>query len=683
MNPARSRHSLYVPGALLLAVLATLLFACDGQQVTVTRLVEVTRLVTAPAAAGEENANPTRLVVVTATPSPPDVASAAPAFTTEDPTHYRALVENGPLTLDPALATDVASRHLIRNVVEPLLVPDYQDRDKLLPLLASRWLTGEDTFTFTFLIRRGVSFSNGNELTASDVAYTFQRGLLQSTPGTPFSMLVPPLLGYSSGDITEEIDNGAHAGDRDALLANAPVRDLLAVCESVKAAIVADDTAGSVTFTLARSWAPLPAALSQPWAGIIDREWATAQGAWDGSCETWGAWYAPQSGESLLATRIMGTGPYTLDHWTPGTEYVLVRNDDYWRPADPPVAPAGPAIQTVAVRQEPAADLRWQALRSGSVETAELAPGLQPLAEAYVGEICDWSSGQCRPGTNANSPLRQYTGLTLPDRQALFFNFGINPDDNPFIGTGQLDGNGVPPDFFSDQHIRRAFAHCFDEERFAEIALDGNGRPAATLLPGYYASEGGLPAPPAYDLELCAEELAAAWDNLLPATGFWLQIPYESGDYRQQQVALLLQEGLRAVGDNYHVELVGLARPVYLQRYAEGKLPLAVLSWTAALPDPHSWVAPPFADEVLSFQRLPSDLRARFTALIDEGLSTLEPAERLSVYRTVEVQRQAALPHLLLPQATGSHYEQRWVEGWSYHPSLPEPYYYTYSLDGG
>ena len=31
-----------------------------------------------------------------------------------------------------------------------------------------------------------------------------------------------------------------------------------------------------------------------------------------------------------------------------------------------------------------------------------------------------------------------------------------------YIGSGQLDGNGVPPDFFSDLHIRKAFAYSFD-----------------------------------------------------------------------------------------------------------------------------------------------------------------------------------------------------------------------------
>ncbi|MDY6873715.1 MAG: hypothetical protein SVR81_07090, partial [Chloroflexota bacterium] len=33
---------------------------------------------------------------------------------------------------------------------------------------------------------------------------------------------------------------------------------------------------------------------------------------------------------------------------------------------------------------------------------------------------------------------------------------------NPYIGSNQLDGNGVPGTFFDDVHIRKAFAYAFD-----------------------------------------------------------------------------------------------------------------------------------------------------------------------------------------------------------------------------
>src|SRR5215216_2456884 len=35
---------------------------------------------------------------------------------------------------------------------------------------------------------------------------------------------------------------------------------------------------------------------------------------------------------------------------------------------------------------------------------------------------------------------------------------------SPYIGSGQLDGNGIPADFFGDIHIRKAFSYSFDFE---------------------------------------------------------------------------------------------------------------------------------------------------------------------------------------------------------------------------
>ena len=37
----------------------------------------------------------------------------------------------------------------------------------------------------------------------------------------------------------------------------------------------------------------------------------------------------------------------------------------------------------------------------------------------------------------------------------------INPTGNPNIGSGKLDGNGIPPDFFADINVRKAFLHAF------------------------------------------------------------------------------------------------------------------------------------------------------------------------------------------------------------------------------
>ncbi len=59
------------------------------------------------------------------------------------------------------------------------------------------------------------------------------------------------------------------------------------------------------------------------WGNVLDKEWAVEQGAWDGNCETWQNWYAPGAENESFKPSINGTGPFKLDHWTPGEEWVI------------------------------------------------------------------------------------------------------------------------------------------------------------------------------------------------------------------------------------------------------------------------------------------------------------------------------------------------------------------------
>jgi peptide/nickel transport system substrate-binding protein len=166
-------------------------------------------------------------------------------------------------------------------VMEGLIYYNHSDGTTYVPQLATEVPSvenggiSEDGLTYVFHIREGVTFHNGNTLEPHDFAYTFQRGLLQSDPNGPQWLLIEPLMGYSAThDITEEIAGGEYAGDPDGLRANASAEDLVAVCEKVQAAVVADDEAGTLTFNLALPWGPFLATLAQSWGMAIDMEWA-------------------------------------------------------------------------------------------------------------------------------------------------------------------------------------------------------------------------------------------------------------------------------------------------------------------------------------------------------------------------------------------------------------------------
>ena len=68
-----------------------------------------------------------------------------------------------------------------------------------------------------------MKFHEGGDLTPSDVAYSFQRGLLcRVVTSSPQWLLAEPFFGVGMDDISLLVDEGASADDRDALIANDP-----------------------------------------------------------------------------------------------------------------------------------------------------------------------------------------------------------------------------------------------------------------------------------------------------------------------------------------------------------------------------------------------------------------------------------------------------------------------------
>ena len=107
-------------------------------------------------------------------------------------------------SLDPAWSYDTASHLVILNVYEPLLGYKGSSTEELVPVIASQvpssanGLISPDGLTYTFPIRPGVEFQDGTPLTPEDVKYSLMRFLLQDRAGGPSSLLLEPILGYSS-----------------------------------------------------------------------------------------------------------------------------------------------------------------------------------------------------------------------------------------------------------------------------------------------------------------------------------------------------------------------------------------------------------------------------------------------------------------------------------------------------
>ncbi len=591
-------------------------------------------------------------------------------------------------TLDPAWNYESAGDEIIMNVYDQLVTYDGANATKFVPSLATKWEISDDGKTYTFYIREGVKFHNGDELTPEDVAYTFQRGLLQGGTWSPQWLFTEPFFGTGVYDIAELVDpTGALDDDPDALKAADPDA-LKAACQKVMDAITYDNEAGTVTMHLSQPWGPFLATLAQSWGSIIDKKWAIEQGAWDGSCDTWQNYYGVDSKTAPLRDKENGTGPYILDHWTPGEEIVLKANPNYWRAEQNVPAweggPTGPSIPTIVIKSVDEWGTRFAMLKAGDADFAVVPRQNAVQADSLVGEICNWNADKqdfdCGPSDTPDQPLRLWKGYPTVTRTDAFFVFNINTDGgNPYIGSGKLDGNGIPPDFFSDIHVRKAFNYCFDWDAFIQDALNGEGvQNIGPLIPGMLGYDPNGPHY-SYDPDKCVEELKQAWDGQVWEKGFRFQIAYNTGNVTRQTVAQILQADFADIDPKFQIEIVGLPWPSFLQAIRASRVPIFISGWIEDIHDPHNWAQPFLVGTYASRQKMPDDIREQFQKLVSEGVAETDPAKRAEIYKQLTELDYEYAPAIRLAVATGRHYEQRWVEGWYYNPIAPA-FYYAYSI---
>lgn len=75
-------------------------------------------------------------------------------------------------SLDPYQATAAGTREVMFNVFEGLVKPD--ENGNLIPAVASDYKVSEDGSVYTFTLREGVKFHNGDVVTAEDVKYSIE-----------------------------------------------------------------------------------------------------------------------------------------------------------------------------------------------------------------------------------------------------------------------------------------------------------------------------------------------------------------------------------------------------------------------------------------------------------------------------------------------------------------------------
>lgn len=656
----------------------------------------------------------TTVQVVTATPPP----AAAPAdFKSKDPTTLVNASFGDMVTMDPAQAYDTASGEILQNTYETLIFFNRESASTFVPMLATEVPSqanggiSADGKTYTFKIRQGVKFHNGDPMTATDVAYSFIRGLLQSGPNSPEWILTEPFFGIGMQDssmIVEAVKNGAKVGDTlttdqigkaSATALNGDTEAMSKVdpavlkttCDWVSSLITADDTAGTVTMKLAQPWGPFLPALANTWGDVVDKKWVADNKGWDGSCDTWVKFYSVTDTDPLNGIEN-GTGPYTLAKWTQGEEIDLDAFAGYWQ-KDPmwKGAPTGDAaIKHIVIKEISEWGTRFSMLQAGDADFAQVPRANVSQVDPLVGEKADFDVakgdfGAVAASSTPDQPLRLDKGAPGLVQTTLMFNFNINAQGgNPYIGSGKLDGKGIPADFFSDVNVRKGFEYCYDVNTEISQYWLGEAIQSFTLplpgMPGYDANGPHY----SFDAAKCADSfkastLKAADGKSLWDTGFTFQLTYNTGNTQRLTAAQILSANLAKVNKKFIVQILGVPWPTILSEYQHSRLPAFIIGWQEDYHDPHDWYQPFLVGTYGSNQNFPADLKKTFTDGVNAGVTETDPAKRDTIYKGLNqvIFDQATM--IILGLGTGRHYEQRWVNGYYSNPLYGGFYYYSLS----
>lgn len=183
------------------------------------------------------------------------------------------------------------------------------------PMLAKSWEFSDDLLTVTFYLREGVKFHDGSDFDAEDVLASIARW-----------------RDVSPGADRLDIVTNIYAPD-----------DYTVVFECSEIFTTLPETLCSEGYNVAIF--PSEIASQMPAAGQID---------------------------------LIGTGPYKLVNWIPGTEIVMERFEDYAADDDPAsgfVGFKGAYLDRIIWKQVPEEEIRYAGLKTGDFHVAQPLPG--------------------------------------------------------------------------------------------------------------------------------------------------------------------------------------------------------------------------------------------------------------------------------------------------------------------
>jgi len=416
-----------------------------------------------------------------------------------------------PVSLDGALASDGESLRAIGQLFEGL-VRLRPGTTEIEPALATDWQPSTDGTSWTFALRRGVTFHDGEPFDAAAVCFNFDRwyhftGPLQNGDASYYWQTV----------FGEFADGGG------------PKFRLYSGCQ-----VIDDHT---VRIDLTQPSASFLAALVLPSFSMASPKALQQYGADEGEVDAQGVFHPTGTyGRQHPA----GTGPYMLSEWIIRDHLTMVRNPRYWDqfPGN---------IDTLIFRPIGGSSVRLQALQTGEIQGYDLvAPEdfktissdaeLQllkrpPFNVAYVGI------------NQAVEPLddlrvRQAIAHAI-DRQAIVDAF--------YVGQAEVAKAFMPPSLSG--YATDVTTYDYDPERARKLLVEAGYRLPLEVAFAFPSSDGARPymPDPQANFEAMKAGLEAAGFKVRPESAPWT--PDYLGKVQTGQYALYLYGWTGDFGD--------------------------------------------------------------------------------------------------------------------------------------
>ena len=399
--------------------------------------------------------------------------------------------------LDPHYFKSIPSYYAVANLYDNMFAYDYttqadggnfpvQEADgswKMLSWLAETWEVSDDSMTITLHLRPGLTFQDGTPLTAKDVKATWDRGVSDTSV---YSKLVFNLMTVMTPEQITTPD------------------DSTVVVQLEKPTVFALKMMGTNVLNI------MSAAAIEENASADD-----------------------PTAHNFFKTNPFGSTAYTLAKWTPGVEWELAPNPNYWNAEA--LKNGGILNRTIPTAQE-----RLSLLQNGDVD---ISFDLLPKDMAAL----------------RDDPNVQLFDFVIPWPQFLSMN------------------NRIPP--FDNVDVRRAVSHAIPYQTIIDEVMFGFAKPVKSPIAegmptsdfSFWAYDGG----PAKAKEIL---------DGLGMTDFSFDIAVRVGFPTHEQIAVWIQSAMAEAGAT--VNILKMTDAEYLEKLNSGALQTAIAEFYSWVNDP-------------------------------------------------------------------------------------------------